>query len=262
MSEFENVILPDDYQETSLPQEEVVEETPVDDTEWDTNPTEQTEELAETQQEQPLTFKIKYNKEEQELTYDDAIPLIQKGMNYDKQLERLQQLESDPRLAFVEQLAQQQGMDVEEYLQAVQVYQEEERLNQLVQQNIPEEYAKEILENRKFREEFENERKTKSEQERQNAEYNDFFQYFKNANGRDFDTTTDQIPQEVWDIHANGVPLKYAFMEHHSNQLSNQIKVLKQNQENTKKAPIGSLSAHGSQEVASEDDFLRGFNSI
>jgi hypothetical protein len=261
MFENEDVILPDDYQETSLPQEDVVEETTVD-TEWDTNPTEQTEELTETQQEQPLTFKVKYNKEEQELSYDDAIPLIQKGMNYDKQLERLQQLENDPRLAFVEQLAQQQGMDVEEYLQAVQVYQEEERLNQLVQQNIPEEYAREILENRKFREQFDNERKTKSEQERQNAEFQDFFQYFKNANGRDFDTNADQIPQEVWDIHAHGVPLKYAFMEHHSNQLSNQIKVLKQNQENTKKAPIGSVSAHGSSEVAVEDDFLKGFNSI
>jgi predicted ATP-dependent protease len=260
MSEFDDAILPDDF-ESDLPQSDEITEEPTELVEDNLEPSVETEQ-QQPQVEQPLTFKVKYNKEEQELTYDDAVPLIQKGMNYDKMQERLQALESDPRLNFVEGLARQQGMNVDEYLQAVQEFQQQEELNTLIQQNIPEEYAREMLETRKFREQIEAERKTKSEQERQNAEYNDFFHYFKGANGRDYDANTDQIPQEVWDIHANGVPLKYAYMEHHSNQLASQVKVLKHNESNKKKAPIASLSAHGSQEVASEDDFLRGFNSI
>jgi hypothetical protein len=51
-------------------------------------------------------------------------------------------------------------------------------------------------------------------------------------------------------------------MQYQNKQLQNQIKVLKQNEENAKRAPIGGVSTHGSTEIASEDDFLAGFNSI
>lgn len=260
MFEDEDVILPDDFEETS-PQVEESEETPVEEVEENLEPSaEPTETLP--QEESPLTFKVKYNKEEQELTYDDAIPLIQKGMNYDKVQQRLQELETDPRLSFVEQLAKEQGMNVNEYLEEVQKWKEQEKINELVQKGISEEVAQELLETRKFREQMEAEKKAKQQEEKKNAEFQDFFQYFKNANGRDFDTNSDQIPKEVWEAHAQGTPLKYAYMEHFNNQLSNQIKILKQNEVNTKRAPVQSVNTHGSTEVASEDDFLSGFNSI
>jgi hypothetical protein len=51
-------------------------------------------------------------------------------------------------------------------------------------------------------------------------------------------------------------------MEHQARQLRSQLKVYKQNEENAKKAPVKSVTAHGSTETAAEDDFLRGFNSI
>jgi hypothetical protein len=102
---FEDAILPDDFgQETDLPQSEVVtDETPVE-TELDTNPTDETEEIngqEPVQAEQSPFLKIKYNKEEMELDEATARELAQKGLNYDKQVERLQQLESDPRLSFI-----------------------------------------------------------------------------------------------------------------------------------------------------------------
>jgi hypothetical protein len=37
--------------------------------------------------------------------------LAQKGLNYDKTIERLQALESDPRLSFIEELASQTRYD-------------------------------------------------------------------------------------------------------------------------------------------------------
>jgi hypothetical protein len=238
----------------------------------DTTPTEQTDgfEQTEAQEQEPTEqaeqtspfLKVKYNKEEMELDEATARELAQKGLNYDKVTERLQALESDPRLTLVEELAQAQGMDVNEYVEAVRQYQEEARLNELLQQNIPEEYAREMLENRKFREQLEAERQAKQEGEQRQADFADFFQYYRDANGRDFIPNQDEIPQSVWDATANGIPLKYAFMEHEVNNLRQQLSTLKKNQDNAKKAPVSGVTSHGSNEVASEDPFLKGFNSF
>jgi hypothetical protein len=255
----DDAILPDDYQADPPQSDEENTELPADEG-FDTTETDSTEETTEA----PIspTFKIKYNKEEQEIGYDDAVPLIQKGMNYDKLQERLQEIESDPRLSFVEELAQERGMEVHEFLGMFREQQEQERLNELIEQNIPEEYAREMLESRKDREERKKEKEESAKKEKENAEYGEFFEVFKEANDRDFNGSQDQIPQEVWDAHAQGVPLKFAYMQHHNSQLKAQIQTYKQNEENAKKAPVGSLTSYGSADVTGEDDFMRGFNSI
>lgn len=263
----EDAILPDDYVHESDPFEEqgsfVEDEQPLE-TELDTIETEEEEQIQQEEQQltpEQLRFKVKYNHEEQELGYDDAIPLIQKGMNYDKVQEQLRELESDPRLSFVEELAREQNMDVNEFLEAVRESREQQQLDQLVQQNIPEEYAREMLENRKFREQQKAEQQQKAQEEQKNAEFGDFFETFKQANDRDFDPSKDQIPQEVWDAHAQGTPLKFAYMEHHNKELKMQLKTLKQNETNARRAPVGSLTSFGGDEPTSKDPFLDGFNS-
>lgn len=258
---MEDMLLPDDFQaepqveETSQEALETVEEVE------DTNQTETTEEAIETPSE-PLKFKVKYNKEEQELTYDDAVPLIQKGMNYDKLQERLQQFESDPKLALIQELAADQGLTPDEYVQQVREWREQEKLNQLIQSNIPEDLAKEVLETRKLRDEIKQEKEQKAKQEQEGKEFQEFFQTYKENTGKDFDPQKDQLPPEVWEIQAQGVPLKFAYLQHHTKELQNQLKILKQNEENAKRAPVGSVSTHGTTKTESDDPFLRGFDSI
>lgn len=256
--DLDDFILPDKGEPT--PPE--VEEAPVEET---TPPEveETTEETEGMSAEQKAAFlKVKYNKEELELDEDKARELAQMGLNYPKLQEKLKALESDPRLSFVEELAKGQGMEVNEYLEAVRQHREEQKLNELIQQNIPEDIAKEMLEMRKFREQVEAEKKAKSAEQKQTEEFGEFLSFFEQANSRDFNPDSDQIPPEVWEAHSKGVPLKYAYLEHHNNQLASQLKVLKQNETNKKKAPVGSVTAHGSTETASDDDFLKGFNSI
>lgn len=265
----EDAILPDDYVAESNPFEEESadpfndEETT--DTGLDTYETED-EELGQQEEAQltpeQLRFKVKYNHEEQELGYDEAVPLIQKGMNYDKVEQRVRELESDPRLSFVEEMAKEQGMEVNEFLEAVKSAREDRQLQELVQQNIPEEYAREILENKKFREQFEAEKKAKEEEGKKNQEFGEFFEFFKQANDRDYVPGQDEIPQEVWDAHAQGTPLKFAYMQHHNQQLKSQLKTYKQNETNAKRAPIGSVTTFGNDEPTSIDPFLAGFDSI
>jgi hypothetical protein len=237
----------------------------------DTTPTEETEVEApetqeqETQTEQPEQtpfLKVKYNKEEMELDEERARELAQKGLNYDKTIERLQALESDPRLSFIEDLAQQHGMTPDEYIEAVQQQREQSRIDELVSQGISEEVAQELLESRRDREERKKEKEAKAEEEKKNAEFGEFFNYFREANGREYVPNQDKIPENVWESVNQGVPLKFAYMAHENSQLRTQLSTLKQNQSNAQKAPVGSVTAHGGNEIAAEDDFMRGFNSI
>ena len=261
----EDVILPDDFQEVTSEAEEALTddfenvEAAADTTETAETETKHEEQLSEEQQ---AFLRVKYNKEELELDEATARELAQKGMNYDKLQEKLQQVESDPRLSFVDEMANQFGMTVPEYLDAVRQQREQDQLNELIQNNIPEDLAQEILESRKDRESRKQQEQARADEQKKNAEFGEFFAYFKQANGRDFNPGQDEIPQEVWAANQNGTPLKYAYMEHHNNQMKSQLQVFKQNNENTQKAPVTGISAHGSEEVASEDDFLRGFNSI
>ena len=51
-------------------------------------------------------IKVKYNHEEKELPIDEVKVLAQKGMNYDKLVEKLQKYESDPGLKWLTKAAQ------------------------------------------------------------------------------------------------------------------------------------------------------------
>ena len=267
MFENDDFILPDDFE--AQPQAEEVEQVEPEQVDSDddfapeeTESVEDTTETEEEPSEAPQTIKIKYNHEEQEISLDEARELAQKGKNYDKLQEKLQQLENDPARTLVEQLAQEQGMEVSEFITAYQQWQEQAKLEQLTQQNIPEDVAKEILESRKEREARKQQEKQQQEEAKKNAEAQDFFKYFSEVNGREFMPNQDKIPPEVFEMNAQGVPLKFAYMQHHNNQLQQQLKVLKQNKTNEQRAPIQGVTSHGSQEVAAEDDFLKGFNSI
>jgi hypothetical protein len=262
----EDMILPDGFQESlpsdteSTEQLDIPNESETVDPEAQPEATEETETETETPQQQLL--KIKFNREEKEISIEEAKELAQKGLNYDKTVERLQALETDPRLSFIEELANQHGMTPQEYMEAVQQQREQSRIDELVSQGISEEVAQEMLENRKFRDQYEAEKKAKAEEEKKNAEFGEFFNYFREANGREYVPNQDKIPENVWESVNQGVPLKFAYMAHENSQLRTQLSTLKQNQSNAQKAPVGSVTAHGGNEIAAEDDFMRGFNSI
>jgi hypothetical protein len=257
----EDMILPDDF-EMPAEVETVEDTTPAEETEVETfEPQEPTESQETEPTEQTPFLKVKYNKEEMELDEERARELAQKGLNYDKTIERLQALESDPRLSFIEELASQHDMTPDEYISEVRKQQEQEQLNRLIQSNIPEELAQEILEGRKEREERKKQEAEAAEEQKKNQDFAEFFDYFRTANGREYVPNQDAIPENVWESVNQGVPLKFAYMAHENTQLRSQLSTLKQNKANASKAPVGSVTAHGGNEIASDDPFLAGFNS-
>jgi hypothetical protein len=166
-------------------------------------------------QQQEPKFKVKFNHEERELTYNEAVQYAQKGMKLDSILPEYEKLRTDPRLSFVESQAKKYGMTTEQYLDAVAKAEEEERLNELVQKNIPPEYAKEMLENRKFREEFQTKEQARQSQEKEQKDYIDFIDWYSKTYNKEVDPKS--IPAEVWQAVKSGVPLKVAYMENSLN---------------------------------------------
>jgi hypothetical protein len=260
----DDMILPDDFQMDTPQSEEVSEESQElqESTAEFAEDTKPAEEVNEPVEETPQMVKLRYNHEDEEVTLEEAIQLAQMGKNYPKLQEKLQSLETDPRLNFIEELAQQHGMTGQEYMEAVRQQREQAKIDELVSQGISEELAQEINENKKFREQYENEKKAKAEEEKKNQDFAEFFDYFRQANGREYVPNQDAIPENVWESVNQGVPLKFAYMAHENTQLRTQLSALKQNKANASKAPVGSVTAHGGNEIASDDPFLAGFDSI
>lgn len=244
----------DDFSDVVLENEVTTETEESTETVEDTKPTETVTETPK--------VKLKYNHEEKEFSLDEVVPLAQKGMNYDKLQERLKSLETDPRLSFVEELAKQQGYDdVNQYINAAREWQEQQRLNELVQKNIPEDLAKEIIENRKDREQRkESERKAQEEAQKQ-KQYSGLLDAFEMVNGKKW-SEGDVIPDSVFvNATEKGISLRESYLEHVAKELKSQMQVIKQNESNAKKAPVQGVSTHGSS-TDTMDDFIRGFDSV
>lgn len=233
--------------------EEVQEDITEEEVQSEVEDTTNTDEEVETPEEQKI--RIKYNHEERELTLEEATQLAQKGMNYDKLQEKFNEVQNNPGLAYLNKLAERSGTTIENLVSYWEEQETQAELNQLIQNNIPEEYAKEMIENKKFREQMEQKERQAQIEQKQHQEFDDFFKTFEGVKPED-------IPTEVWQKNNEGVPLKYAYMEHEYSKLKNEMQVLKHNQEIKKKAPIRSTVSYGSKEETTNDPFLEGFNSI
>lgn len=265
-AEDDDMILPDDFVDTP-PQEN---ETTVDEQEGTLESFEETEVLedttpntddAEAEQEPvqtPPKVKIKYNSEERELDLEEAAQLAQKGMNYEKAVERARQEARDAVIAEMGYTWNGKPIQTEaEYKQALE---EQRIIEKYKDRDLPEEVIQELIESRRDREERQRkEQEQQKEQERLSA-FNEFFEYFEEVNERPFDPKMDTLPQEVQEAVNKGQSLLAAYMKHHNKELRNQLKIAKQNQTNLKKAPVGSVTAGGSKAMESEDPFLQGFN--
>ncbi len=214
-----------------------------------------------------LSGKIKYNKEEVNVeSIEDLINGYQKGLNYDKKLQELENLQNSKLEKYARQKAQDLGISVDEYMDRVEQYekeqqkaQDEARLEEMLNNGVPEDVAREVIATSQLRKQLqakENELKAKEEaqeKERQKQkEYEDFLKEFPDVNPED-------IPKEVFEDAENS-NLSNAYMKWQLKQLKSQLEVAKQNEKNSK-ATIGSVTDTGpTQEEHEVDLFLEGFN--
>lgn len=213
-----------------------------------------------------LSGKIKYNKEEVNVeSIDDLIAGYQKGLNYDKKIQELENLQNSKLEKYAKQKATELGITVDEYMDRVENYekeqqkaQEQQRLEEMLENGVPEDVAKEVIATAQLRRQLqakENELKKKEEEaeaeSRKNKEYEDFLKDFPDVNPED-------IPKEVFEDAQNS-NLSSAYMKWQLKELQNQLSVAKQNEKNAK-ASVGGVTETGpTKEKHDKDPFLEGF---
>ena len=213
-----------------------------------------------------LSGKIKYNKEEHEVkSVEDLISNYQKGLNYDKKLQELENLQNSKLEKYAKAKAEELGVTVDEYMDQVVAYEKEqekakemERIQEMVNNGVPEETAKEVIaagQMRKKYQQMENELKKREEalnaEEAKKKEYQDFLDQFPDVN-------PDSIPKEVFE-EAEKSSLSNAYMKWKLKELERELSVAKTNEKNAK-ASVGGVTETGpANEKHETDPFLEGF---
>ena len=254
--------------------EEIIEEgeSSEEETNEDSEPSETQEDNSEDEKVdfkpllEELSKKVKYNKENVSIeSLEDLINGYQKGLNYDKIQEKLENLQNSKAETYIRNKADELGITVDEYMDQVEDYEkkqkeerEKERLEEMVENGVPEELAREVIATAELRKQLqkkENELKEREEaskkKEKEEQEYQDFLKNFPDVN-------PDDIPKEVFEDAENS-DLSSAYMKYKLKDLENQLKVAKQNEENSASTVGGVTETGTTQENHTKDPFLEGF---
>ena len=257
--------------------DEVIKESSTDETKEESesstpNETDETDEKPVEVDYKPLlealSKKVKYNGESVNIeSIDDLVTNFQKGLNYDKKQEQYENLQNSKVEQYVSKKAKELGMSVDEYIDKVENYEREQekekekaRLEEMINNGVPEDVAKEVIATSQLRKQLqekenqlkEQEEKAKAENDK-NKQYADFVEKFPSVKPED-------IPKEVFE-NAQSSNLVSAYKDWLIKDLETKLKVKEQNEKNAKSA-IGSVTETGTtQKQKAIDPFLEGFDS-
>lgn len=171
---------------------------------------------------EPVKIKVKYNHEEKELLLDEAIPLVQKGMNYDKLTEQLEALKNDEALKIADKLAKKYGVTRTELLKKWDADLEADAIKEYAEENdVSPAVAKDIVETKRQKEQLEIAKKDlewEMERDRQIAEFRAEYP----------DVKDEDVPDEVITLCNRGVPLVTAYAAWDSKNSKARLKALEE----------------------------------
>ena len=206
---------------------------------------------------------ITYNGVEEALTREQAIELAQKGRNYDKLLQRNQQLANDPALLKLNEMASRAGTTPENYLNQLSSFQRTNDINKLatkLKEQYPNtddklllDYAERIYtENVNKLHEQEMARQQQMHDATQQQLINDI-QYMQKYHP---EVDLEHLPAEVIQMMQNGTNLVQAYSVYENRILKNKLSAFEKNSHNAKKS-VGNIAVDTPQEI--NDPFLQGF---
>lgn len=210
---------------------------------------------------QPQTVRIKFNHEEMDLPIDQIQVLAQKGMNYDKLMERVTKAD-----AFNERsgrLAKELGYaSAEEMIAQAEQNHINRQVEALMDEGNTEAMARFLVEQRMKAAQPAPQPEPTPQQEparptlspERKAELDEFIRAFPGVT---------KLPDEVIAANRSGVRLSLAYERYLNKSAKQELAILKQNQAAAAKAPVTGVMGKPSPQAQSEaeDPFLKGFNS-
>ena len=215
-----------------------------------------------------LSGKIKYNKEEVNVeSIEDLINGYQKGLNYDKKIQELENLQNSKLEQYAKRKAEEMGITVDEYMDQVEAYEkqqekqrEADELEELIEAGTPESIAKELIAGRQQRKqmmkelnEIKAEREADRKEKAKNEEYQKFLDEFP-------DVKPEEIPKEVFE-EAKDSTLKEAYLKWQLKEMKSKLSVAEQNEKNSQSSVGGITQTGPTKEKHDRDLFLEGFDS-
>lgn len=193
---------------------------------------------------------------------NDLVTNYQKGLNYDKVATRESKV-----MDYIKEKASNLNISPEEYIERVKSYEKQKEqeladrdVQNLVDKGIDEALAREIVETKLARKEFEKEKaelqKRLAEDEakkKEDAEYIDFINTHP-------EVKVDEIPQEVFE-NSKTIGLNAAYNQYENKLLKEKLKQLEQAQQNASSSPVGLTTDGSTTEQMSKDAFFEGFDS-
>lgn len=225
--------------------------------------TESTEESTLTADESFLN--IRYNGADESLTREQAIELAQKGRNYDKIYNRMQELQNDPIRKMVEEQAQRAGLSVEEYANRLAQFQETSAVNRIardfmaknpgVTEEVAQQYAQSEYRNQLNQKQAQQAQAeaqaTQSRQAMARSQVEQFMREFP-------DVDLQKLPQEVIDdIDMRGETLLSAYRSYENKQLRKELEAARTNTTNKSKS-VGNITSNAGSSTGDSDPFLEG----
>lgn len=187
----------------------------------------------------PQSIRVKYNHQEMELPYDEAVTHIQKGMNYEKAVERAKQEARDA--TYAEMGYEWRGKPITTEAEYKQAVRESELAETIKSQysNVPEELVGEILEGRRFREQYQSEQQTAQRKQATEKMYQEFLDAYP-------DTKPSEIPADVWKQVKQGKNLLDAYVRHERDQLKKQLDGVQAKEQAAQANQANALTSTGS----------------
>lgn len=279
MYEEEDIILPDDYEEVDT-NETLNEEGETTESEGlDTNETTQEVDggVAKSSNNDDtiqnlldaLKGKVKHNHEEVNFdNLDDVVANLQKGLDYDRKIEKLSSYENGEALKYLNEKRQELGYkSVDEYIASVRKYEEEmkkqreqDELQKMVANGVDEETAKRVLKTESYvdklkRREAELDAREEEarKKEAQENEFKEFVEMYPNVKA-------EEIPKEVFEMaKEKNTSLLTSYIYYENKVLKEQKGKLEQSQNNAKSSVVAGVADNGATKQEG-DMFLAGFD--
>lgn len=243
--EFEENTMPEETSPAEPEDENLFEaEEPAEEAQPEEQPAESE---APAEPEAEPVFKIKYNGQEQELPVSQLVTLAQKGMNYDHVYGELNQLRSAREFAVLDRLAEQNGMNRQQYVQALEQQMHEARIQEQTARGIPEDVARRLMTlEQEQNQRIDRERRMQAEAARQRQ----FMELAREYPG------IKEFPQEVIEAISQGETPLNAYRAWDLRQVKKKVEIYEKNAEAKQKTPGSAAGV----EPDAPDDFLSGFN--
>ena len=168
------------------------------------------------------------------------------------------ELKKHPVLSYLEEKARKLGISVEQLIENDRKYEEQQKLNELIQQNIPPEFAQKLLEHDKIVQEYQTEKQIREQKEKEQKMYLEFLEAYP-------DVKPEDVPVEVWQEVAKGRSLLDAYIRYENQKLKAEMAKYQQQQQNQQANQTNAASSTGSaRDIGSagkpKDPFEEGFD--